>query len=326
MKLMKMTVTSSNKIKPHAVNGILLLNKPTGMTSNAVLQRVKRLYQAQKAGHTGSLDPLATGMLPLCFGEATKFSQYLLDADKCYRVEGLLGIKTNSGDATGEIINQCHEFDVSLEALQQVLKQFQGAIMQVPSMFSALKHQGKPLYHYARQGKVIDRAARPVSIYDLQINHFDGLHMDLTVTCSKGTYIRNLIEDIGEQLATGAHVTKLDRLYTAGLANETMYTLEQLAEQDHEALLSYLLPMERAVDHLPKIILEPQAINALYQGKTTDYNNPSAISGDVQLFTVDQQCAGIGELQVDGVLKAKRLLSNEYFLSSVRSTTDSRGC
>ena len=219
------------------VNGILLINKPQGLTSNAVLQQAKRLFHAQKAGHTGSLDPLATGMLPLCFGEATKFSQYLLDADKCYETTGLLGIKTNTADAMGDVIARVDDFTISIAQLQSVLDTFLGTIKQVPSMFSALKHQGKPLYKFARDGIEIERQAREITIHDLQLNAFDGREFKLTVSCSKGTYIRNLVEDIGNRLSVGAHVTQLHRVYTAGLASEPMFSLDELAEKSSEELM-----------------------------------------------------------------------------------------
>lgn len=290
------------------IDGILLVNKPQGMTSNAVLQQVKRLFRAKKAGHTGSLDPMATGMLPVCFGEATKFCQYLLDADKCYEVTGLLGVKTNSGDAMGDVIARVEDFSVSNESLQSVLSQFLGRIQQVPSMFSALKHQGVPLYKYARAGIEIQRAARDIIIHDLQLNEFNGQELSLTVTCSKGTYIRNLIEDIGEQLGMGAHVTRLHRCYTAGFADAHMYTLEELHEKTQPFLTSCLLPMERAVNYLPQLTLNSASVLALRQGKIVSNINTDEVNGYVRLYDEDHAFIGLGELQAD-VLKVKRLLS-----------------
>src|SRR3990167_2002520 len=196
-----------------SVDGILLLNKPLGLTSNAALQQVKRYYHAEKAGHTGSLDPLATGMLPICFGEATKFSQYVLLSDKTYLATGLLGTKTSTGDAEGEIIASIDKVNVSEDALLAVLKGFQGETLQLPSMFSALKHQGIPLYRYARKGIVIEREPRPIQIHELQLVGYDGKQFVIKVSCTKGTYIRNLIEDIGEKLGTFAYVNQLHRLY-----------------------------------------------------------------------------------------------------------------
>ena len=296
--------------KQENINGLLLVNKPPGLTSNTVLQQVKRLFQAKKAGHTGSLDPMATGMLPVCFGEATKFCQYLLDADKCYEVTGLLGTKTDTGDAMGEIIAHKEGFTISIEELQAVLRKFWGSIQQVPPMFSALKHQGKPLYTYARAGIHIERKARDVSIHDLQLNHFDGQQLSLTVTCSKGTYIRNLIEDIGEKLGTFAHVTRLHRLYTAGFDKEPMFTVDDLQTQPEERLISYLLPPDRAVSHFPRLALSQDAVQALRQGKTLSNMGNGKASGRVRLYEDDFQFIGLGELDKMGLLSVVRLLSH----------------
>lgn len=290
------------------VNGLLLVNKPRGLTSNAILQQVKRLLHAKKAGHTGSLDPLATGMLPLCFGEASKFSQYLLDADKCYETTGLLGIKTNTADAMGEVIAQVDDFNVSEQELCDVLSQFTGPIKQVPSMFSALKHGGTPLYKFARQGINIERKARDVTIHKLQLNAFNGREFKLTVTCSKGTYIRNLVEDIGERLGVGAHVTQLHRAYTAGLAEETMYTLDELTAMMPEQLLQCLLPVDRAINYLPRIVLEDDTVHSLRQGKVITLPASNDSSGLVRLFDGEELFFGLGEWDEGGTLKVKRLL------------------
>ena len=294
--------------KSQIIDGILLVNKPPILTSNAVLQQVKRLFRAKKAGHTGSLDPLATGMLPVCFGEATKFCQYLLDADKCYEVTGLLGIKTNTADAMGEIVAQVDDFDISEAQLRAVLSEFLGSIKQVPSMFSALKHQGTPLYKLARAGIEIERKARDVSIHQLQLNDFDGRQIKLTVTCSKGTYIRNLVEDIGERLGVGAHVTQLHRCFTAGFETEPMYTLDELTAKSEEDQLLCLLPMDRAVQYLPKITLNPTEVHVLRQGKVIGDYDAKGLTGCIRLYENDAQFIGLGELQADG-LKVKRLLA-----------------
>jgi tRNA pseudouridine55 synthase len=291
------------------VNGVLLVNKPPGLTSNAVLQQVKRIFKAKKAGHTGSLDPMATGMLPVCFGEATKFCQYLLDADKCYEVTGLLGTKTNTGDATGDVIAEEQDVVVSADKLEQVLANFLGPIKQVPPMFSALKHQGQPLYKYARAGVDIERKAREIFIHQLQLNHFDGRSLSLTVTCSKGTYIRNLIEDIAEQLGTYAHVTRLHRLYTAGFNDEAMFTVDDLKNQSDEQRMSCLLPLDRAVSYLPRLVVSEDAAQALRQGKIVNEIGDGLAVGCVRLYQNDVDFFGLGELQDNGVLKVKRLLS-----------------
>lgn len=295
-----------------AIDGILLVNKPKGLTSNAVLQRVKHLFGARKAGHTGSLDPIATGMLPICFGEATKFSQYLLDADKCYEVTGCLGIKTNTSDATGQTIATVIDFVVTKDQLQEVLKEFTGQISQVPSMFSALKHNGTPLYKFARKGIEIERAAREISIHHLQLDYFDGKTIKLKVTCSKGTYIRNLIEDIGERLGVGAHVVELHRVHTAGFANDTMFTLEELSMMSFEALMVNILPMERAIVSLPKIQLTMMDAEALRQGKELNAVPLHGVSGCVRLYQEDGHFIGLGEAQASGILKVKRLLAQNF--------------
>lgn len=300
---------TSSSIK-YPINGILLINKPQGLTSNAVLQKVKRLLNARKAGHTGSLDPLATGMLPICFGEATKVCQYLLEEDKCYEVEAVLGIKTNTADATGEVIAQTENFSISEENLVAALTVFSGDIKQIPSMFSALKHQGIPLYKYARAGVNIERAARDISIRHLQLDHFDGKRFKLTVLCSKGTYIRNLVEDIGDYLGAGAHVAQLHRRYTANFSAERMFTLEELTDCSFNELSEYLLPIDRALQHFPLLVLSPQHVQKLYQGQTIqceDTNN----SGYVRLYDNHDQFIGIGEITEMNTLKVKRLLSQE---------------
>ena len=297
------------KIEKQLVDGILLVNKSYGLTSNAVLQQVKRLFRAKKAGHTGSLDPMATGMLPICFGEATKVCQYVLDADKCYEVTGLLGIKTNTADAMGDVIERKEDFTVSEGELQEVLSQFLGEIMQVPSMFSALKHQGTPLYKYARAGIDIPRDARPITIHSLTLDYFDGEQFSLTVTCSKGTYIRNLVEDIGDRLGVGAHVTRLHRSYTAGFDEDMMLTVDDLQQMTAEQLLLSLLPMDRAVNGYPRIDLSPEDTFALRQGKIVSDIEADGLSGCVRMYENETQFIGLGELDTTGVLKVKRLLA-----------------
>ncbi len=294
------------------INGIILVNKPQGLSSNALLQKVKRLYQAKKAGHTGSLDPLATGMLPICLGEATKFCQFLLDADKCYEATGLLGIKTNTSDCLGEITEEISDFSVESAQLIHVLQQFVGSTSQIPSMYSALKYQGRPLYKYARNGIDIERKARVITIHTLDLNNFDGKHFDIRVLCSKGTYIRNLVEDIGDKLAVGAHVVKLHRLYTAGFTEEKMYSLEELEAKNHAQLMDLILPMERAVLHLPiQLLKSSEEVKTLRQGKEVqlDLNYlPSSLT-IVRLHDSASVFIGLGELDSKGCLRVKRLLT-----------------
>ncbi|WP_058442922.1 tRNA pseudouridine(55) synthase TruB [Legionella brunensis] len=292
------------------INGILLVNKPQGLSSNSLLQKVKRLYGAKKAGHTGSLDPLATGMLPICFGEATKFCQYLLDADKSYEATALLGIKTNTGDALGEIVEECLDFTVSEPELLEAINQFTGHIKQIPSMFSALKHKGVPLYKYAREGVQIPRQAREIVIHQLELTSFDGKYFNILVSCSKGTYIRNLVEDIGEHLGFGAHVARLHRLYTAGFVGEMMYSLEDLQNKTPSELLTCLLPMERAVSHFPAIRITNAEVLALRQGKSLSGPKAKNLQGCVRLHDDVGHFIGLGTLESD-ILTVKRLLTEQ---------------
>ncbi|WP_100657032.1 tRNA pseudouridine(55) synthase TruB [Alteromonas flava] len=242
--------------KGRAVNGMLMLNKGLEISSNDALQKVKRLYKAAKAGHTGALDPLASGMLPICLGEATKFSQFLLDADKTYEVTATFGVRTATSDADGDIVAE-HPVTFSEQDLRSTIAAFTGASKQVPSMYSALKYEGKPLYWYARKGLTVEREARDIMIYALELTGFDGTHATMRVHCSKGTYIRTLVDDMGQELGCGAYVSKLHRVAVSHYADEPMYTLADLtaiAEQDDDndfaALDNLLLPMDAAASDL----------------------------------------------------------------------------
>ncbi|MDF1677868.1 MAG: tRNA pseudouridine(55) synthase TruB [Legionellaceae bacterium] len=290
-----------------SVDGILLVDKPRGLSSNVVLQRAKRLLGAKKAGHTGSLDPLATGMLPICLGEATKFSQYLLDADKAYDVVATLGAVSDTGDAEGVITPFAEVVDVSKAAVIAVLTALTGPILQVPPMYSALKHQGKPLYTYARRGEIIERPARKVTIYDAKCHEVDGKSVHLSVTCSKGTYIRSFVETMGERLGVGAYVTALHRTYTAGFENEAMWTLDALAAEDFDVRQTHLLSAERAVAQFPRLDVSPEAMDRLYQGKlVTDVQALQPLC-TVRLYAPENLFFGLGEFMEDGSLKVKRL-------------------
>lgn len=211
----------ARRTKGRNIDGIVLLDKPTGMSSNHALQRVKRIYNASKAGHTGALDPLATGMLPVCLGEATKFSQHLLDADKRYLVTAKLGQRTDTSDSDGEVVSE-RPLNFTQEALDAALDSFRGDTLQVPSMFSALKYQGQPLYKYAREGKEVPREARPITVFELNFIKLEGDELTLDIHCSKGTYIRTIIDDLGEKLGCGAHVIMLRRTAVAGYPYERM--------------------------------------------------------------------------------------------------------
>ncbi|MBA2657546.1 MAG: tRNA pseudouridine(55) synthase TruB [Tatlockia sp.] len=299
-----------NKAEPkQAINGILLVNKPQGLSSNTLLQHVKRLFNAQKAGHTGSLDPLATGMLPICFGEATKISQFLLDADKCYEATGLLGIKTNTADAMGEIIESTDSFNVTEAQLLEVINSFKGTTPQIPSMFSALKFKGKPLYKYARDGITIEREARDITIHELELKRFNGKEFEIKLSCSKGTYIRNLVEDIGALLGVGAHVTQLHRLSTAGFDSEAMYSLEDLEKKTLTELNACLLPTDRAVDYYPQVNLKVDETMALRQGKAIKITKDDELEGCVRLYDEKKEFIGLGLLDSVGRLIVKRLFA-----------------
>jgi tRNA pseudouridine55 synthase len=308
MKLIRLKTPMKRTDSARAVNGILLLNKPQGPSSNAVLQQVRRFYHAKKAGHTGSLDPLATGMLPICFGEGTKFCQYLLDADKVYQASALLGIKTDTGDALGQVIKETHDFFVSESELLAALAKYSGPIKQIPSMFSALKHKGVPLYKYAREGINLARPARDIIIHKLWLSYFDGRRFDIEVSCSKGTYIRNLIEDIGDYLGVGAHVTGLHRLHTAGFEKDKMFSVPELQAKSDSELLDCLLPVERVVNHLAAIHLTGLEVQVLQQGKVLN-KELQHVEGCVRLYDERGHFLGVGDYLPEKVLKVKRLLS-----------------
>lgn len=225
------------------INGILLLDKPLGLSSNAALQKVKRLFQAKKAGHTGSLDPLATGMLPICFGKSTKLAQKFLELDKIYLVTGQLGVKTTTGDTEGEILEQKPvPENLSSETIEKILDLFRGETTQIPPMYSALKHKGQPLYRLARQGITIEREPRKITVYQLDLiqYHPETLTIELKISCSKGTYIRTLIEDIAEALNTAGHVIKLRRTQVGDFQESDMLTLEALEQLSDAGLSSRL--------------------------------------------------------------------------------------
>ena len=303
--------------KGRPINGVILLDKPTGISSNDALQKVKRIYFAEKAGHTGALDPLATGMLPICLGEATKFSQFLLDSDKRYRVIAKLGERTDTSDSDGEVV-ETRPIDVNLEKLEACIDTFRGESDQVPSMFSALKYQGKPLYEYARKGIEVPRESRKITVYEIVLHRFEGDEVEMEVHCSKGTYIRTIVDDLGEMLGCGAHVTMLRRTGVAKYPYEKMVTLEQLnelLEQAHrdevapkELLDPLLLPMDTAVEDLPEVNLNAELTNLVQHGMPVQVlgapeGTPIRMtSGEDKLFI------GIAEVNDDGKVAPKRLV------------------
>ncbi|MEM8593458.1 MAG: tRNA pseudouridine(55) synthase TruB, partial [Pseudomonadota bacterium] len=306
------------------VNGVLLLNKDQGMTSNRALQRVRGIYHARKAGHTGSLDPLATGLLPVCFGEATKYSRYLLQADKSYRAQIVLGETTDTADAEGQIQQVRDAAHIDLDRVTEVLGRFRGAIEQVPPMFSALKRDGKPLYKLARQGIVLEREARDVTIHSLELVGFEvgsRALLDIDVTCSKGTYIRSLALDIGDALGVGGHICQLHRTQVDKFSIEEAHSLaelqsirDQAEEGDWQALEPYLLPIECLLDHLPRLVLNSETQEHILRGREVligdvldDADWPSGL---VRLIG-STGFIGVGELSESGTLRAKRMLTEE---------------
>jgi tRNA pseudouridine55 synthase len=292
------------------IDGILLFDKPQGMSSNQALQRVKYLYNAEKAGHTGSLDPLATGLLPICLGEATKYSQHLLDADKVYRTRMRLGQKTSTADAEGEIIEERPVPHFDQATIDAVLAKFTGTIQQIPSMYSALKKDGKPLYELARQGIEVAREPRTIHIYRLQLLAVEPLYWELEVACSKGTYIRNLVEDMGEMLGCGAHVSELRRLASGCFSLDEQLTLDylqQVAEQGYQALDALLLPAWAAIADKPKVTLTETTTYYLLHGNPVRVNHLPE-DEDVLIFDDRQRFLGLGYMNDDGLLAPKRLL------------------
>jgi tRNA pseudouridine55 synthase len=297
-----------------ALDGILLLDKGRGCSSNAALQEVKRLFGAAKAGHTGSLDPLATGVLPICFGEATKFSQFLLESDKRYRTELRLGVRTDSGDAEGEVLETRPVPALTEADVEAVLARFRGPIEQVPSMYSAIKHQGQPLYKLARQGIEVERAARPVEIHELRLETLAVDRLVLFVHCSKGTYVRTLAEDIGEALGCGAHVTALRRLSVGPFGIDEAVTLERLEQLreggGHAAIDPLLRDVETAVEHWPAVRLPDTT--AYYLGKGQPVIVPHApTSGWVRIHESGEgggRFLGVGEVLEDGRIAPRRLV------------------
>lgn len=304
------------------VNGILLLDKPLEVSSNGILQRIRWLYQAEKAGHTGALDPLASGLLPICFGEATKFCQFLLDTDKTYEVTARFGIRTDTSDAAGEVISQ-KPIAFNQSELETAVVQARGPQLQVPTMYSALKYQGQPLYKYARQGITVPREARPIEIFRFDLLSFDGQDARFVVHCSKGTYIRTLIDDLGETLGSGAYVTALRRIHVGPFNASQMRTEADLVplneSQDWAGLDALLLPMDQALLGLPELCVTPAQHQRLVHGQTvvlsdTEFDSLQAAAtlDAVKLYTQTGQFIGIGAV-AEQVLSVRRLLNTSQF-------------
>jgi tRNA pseudouridine55 synthase len=308
--------------KGRAVNGVLLLDKPYEMSSNTALQKVKRIFFAQKAGHTGALDPLATGMLPICLGEGTKFSQFLLDTDKRYQVTAKLGIRTTTSDADGEIVSD-KPVNISAEQLAQALDSFRGTTQQIPSMYSALKYQGQPLYKYAREGIEVPRESREITVFELTLLRFENDEVDLDIHVSKGTYIRTIVDDLGELLGCGAHVAHLHRSAVGNYPMDKMVTMEQLEKIIEQAseqecppsnlLDSLLLPMNSACDGIPKVYVDEMSANFLRHGNPVQAEN-APLEGMVQVYIGDEavnegsaEFIGVGVIDDNGLVAPKRI-------------------
>jgi tRNA pseudouridine55 synthase len=295
------------------VSGIILLDKPLGFTSNAALQKVRWLLNAEKAGHTGSLDPLATGVLPLCFGEATKFSQYLLDSDKGYETVMQMGQTTTTGDAEGEVL-KTRDVTVGRADIEAVIPRFRGEIQQVPPMYSALKRDGQPLYKLARAGEVVEREARSVTIGRLDLLECKGTRARLSVGCSKGTYIRTLVEDMGEALGCGAYVAELRRTQAGPFELAQTVTLEELeqahAEGGNEALDRFLMPSDSGLQDWPLVVLSEHSAFYWLHGQAV--RAPDAPQfGMVRVQDHNARFIGIGEVSEDGRIAPRRLIRSE---------------
>jgi tRNA pseudouridine55 synthase len=289
------------------------VDKPAGISSNDVVQQAKRLFGAQKVGHTGSLDPLATGVLPLCFGEATKFSQYLLDANKTYWTRIRLGVSTETGDADGEVIAQVDATAITQTQVSDALETFVGEIEQIPSMYSALKHQGQPLYKLARQGIEVERAPRTVTIYSAELLQFAEAYIELRVHCSKGTYIRSLAEDLGAALGCGGHVSALRRLAAGPYAEAQAVTLEQVSEiGDPQEMDALLLPVASAVGSWPSVRLHEDTAHYVRQGQPVQVAH-APTDGWVQIFesAEEDRFLGVGEVLTDGRIAPRRLVASD---------------
>lgn len=294
------------------INGIVVLDKANGLSSNAALQEVKRLYEANKAGHAGSLDPLATGVLPVCLGEATKVSQFLLDSDKRYRARIKLGIRTDTGDSEGSIIERNEGISVSRKAIERALTKFKGEVEQVPPMHSAIKMNGVPLYKLARKGIAVEREPRLVTLYQICLVEFVNSELELEISCSKGTYIRTIADDLGQELGCGAHVIKLRRTQAGVFTEKDSISSEELAlEKENRGLDKidqFLIPMDRAIQDLPEVNLPSITASHVKNGQAVLVRHLPK-NGLVRMYE-DEQFIGIGSIDDDGKVAPKRLIIN----------------
>ena len=297
--------------KVNKINGILLLDKPSGMTSNMALQIIKKLFEAEKAGHTGSLDPIATGILPICFGQATKVSRYLIESSKIYHVIAKLGIKTITGDREGKILREKISDKFNNKKIENALRLFIGKTEQMPPMFSAIKVNGTRLYKHARKGLTITRKKRNIVVHDISLKNYNGEFIELIIHCSKGTYIRTLVEDIASQLNTYAHVFELRRLSIDLLDCENMVTLKELenAKKNH-ALDKHLLPLDIAIQSLPKICISKKYQSNFSQGQKIKLPlEDTIINKNIRVYDHKNQIVGLGCIESDGFLKPIRIFN-----------------
>jgi tRNA pseudouridine55 synthase len=298
---------TQSAISSRPVDGVLLLDKPVGITSNAALQRVKRLLHAAKAGHVGTLDPLAGGLLPVCLGEATKFSTGTFGADKTYDAEILLGVTTTTGDTEGEVTAR-QSVDVNPDQVKMVLRRFTGTIEQTPPMYSALKRDGKPLYAYARAGLTLAIPPRTITIHSITLRHYAAERLQISVHCSKGTYIRVLAQDIGSVLGCGATLAGLRRAAVGGFDLKSAVTLERLEALPAAQRLACLLPVDSLLSSLPELLLDPDLVRRLVNGQWGRIESPVS-TGCVRLYDLNRRFLGLGELQPEGRLVSKRLVA-----------------
>lgn len=307
----------AKKRKGRAINGILLLDKPLEISSNQALQKVKRLYFAQKAGHTGALDPLATGMLPVCLGEGTKFSQFLLDTDKTYIVTAKLGIRTTTSDADGDVVSE-KPVAITQAQLDAAVDTFRGDTQQIPSMYSALKYQGQPLYKYARDGIEVPRESRDITVFRLDVLRFEHDEVDMEIHVSKGTYIRTIVDDLGELLGCGAHVSMLRRVAVGSYPRDKMVTIEQLEELLEKAktedvtpsvyLDPLLLPISTALEGMPKVSVDEVSTSYLRHGNPVQASG-APTDGLVQVYQDDtNEFLGVGAIDDNGLVAPKRII------------------
>jgi len=299
---------TSGRFQSRKISGVLLLDKASGFSSNGSLQKARRLFRAEKAGHTGSLDPIASGLLPVCFGEATKFSGFLLNTDKRYSVRIRLGSETDTADIEGIVIRTSPVPPLTKSLIEGVLHEFRGEGVQVPPMYSALKHQGQRLYDLARKGIEVDRPPRSITIFELNLEGFDEGSIDLDVHCSKGTYIRTLSEDIGRSLGCGGHVEILRRTAVGRLKVQEAKTNDQLEAMDEESRQAFLMPIDCLVEELPRVDLQDQEVYRIQRGGVLTLTMPSA-EGTVALFGMNGAFIGVGEMGEDQMVSPKRMVS-----------------